>query len=341
MTVSRSLRFPMTLLASLAAAVAVLIVLAAAVPVRTTGLVSRAAPARSYGDAVERIARRQHDDDLVAAEGGRSIFLTHGDRSARAVVLLHGFTNSPRQFEHLAAMLYAAGDNVYVPRLPHHAERNGTAKTLASLTAEELRDYADSAMDVADGLGDSVVVAGLSAGGTVAAWIAQTRRDAQRVVIIAPLLAIARVPRLLEAPLMNLALRVPNVTQADSPDRSRPDRELGVSSRAIAQVMRLGTAVRRAAARSSPLVHEIVFVTNANDKTVKSAPMIDLAHVWSGAGSTVTVYEFPASLRLAHDVADEIGPHAQPALVNSELQALIHGTAPPGVLAGHRILPAP
>jgi esterase/lipase len=238
-------------------------------------------------------------------------------------------------------MLYAAGDNVYVPRLPHHAERNGTAKTLASLTAEELRDYADSAMDVADGLGDSVVVAGLSAGGTVAAWIAQTRRDVQRVVIIAPLLAIARVPRLLEAPLMNLALRVPNVTQADSPDRSRPDRELGVSSRAIAQVMRLGTAVRRAAARSSPLVHEIVFVTNANDKTVKSAPMIDLAHVWSGAGSTVTVYEFPASLRLAHDVADEIGPHAQPALVNSELQALIHGTAPPGVLAGHRILPAP
>ncbi|HEY5060463.1 MAG TPA: alpha/beta fold hydrolase [Gemmatimonadaceae bacterium] len=336
-----SLRSLMSLLATVAAAVALLIILAAVVPARTTGLVSRAAPATSYGDAVQRIARRQQADDLVAADGGRSIFLTHGDRSARAVVLLHGFTNSPRQFEHLAAMLYAAGDNVYVPRLPHHAERNGTAKTLGSLTAEELRDYADSAMDVAEGLGDSVVVAGLSAGGTVAAWIAQTRRDAQRVVIIAPLLAIARVPQLLETPLMNLALRVPNVTQADSPDRSRPDRELGVSSRAIAQVMRLGTAVRRAAAHASPLVCQIVFVTNANDKTVKTAPVIDLARVWARAGSAVTVYEFPRSLGLAHDIAEEIGPHAQPLLVYPELQALIHGTPPLGALAGRRILPAP
>jgi hypothetical protein len=105
-------------------------------------------------------------------------------------------------------------------------------------------------------------------------------------------------------------------------------------------VMRLGTAVRRAAARGSPLGHEIVFATNANDRTVKTAPMIDLARVWSRAGSAVTVYEFPASLRLAHDVADEIGPHAQPALVYPELRALIHGTPPAGVLAGHRILPA-
>jgi esterase/lipase len=328
------------LLATLAAAAALVIILAAAVPVRTAGLVSHAVPAMSYDDAVERIVRRQEADDRVAAEGGRSIFLTHGIRSARAVVLLHGFTNSPRQFEHLAAMLYAAGDNVYVPRLPHHAERNGTAKTLASLTAEELRDYADSAMDVADGLGDSVVVAGLSAGGTVAAWIAQTRGDAQRVMIIAPLLAIARVPQLLETPLMNLALRIPNVTQADSPDPSRPDRELGVSSRAIAQVMRLGTAVRRTAALTPPLVHEIVFVTNANDKTVKTAPVVDLARVWSRAGSAVTVYEFPRSLGLAHDVAEEVGPHAQPTLVYSELLALIHGKPPLGALAGHRVWPA-
>ena len=331
----------MTLLAALAAAAALLIILAATVPVRTAELVSRAAPATSYADAVERIARRQQADDLVAAEGGRSIFLTHGARSARAVVLFHGFTNSPRQFEHLAAMLHAAGDNVYVPRLPHHAERNGTANILASLTAEELRDYADSAVDVADGLGDSVVVAGISAGGTVAAWTAQARRDVHRVVIVAPLLAIARVPQLLETPLMNLALRVPNVTQADSPDRSRPDRELGVSSRGIAEVMRLGTAVRRTAAHTSPCVREIVFVTNANDKTVKTAPVIDLARTWTRAGSAVTVYQFPRSLGLAHDVADEVGPHAQPALVYSELRALIDGRPPLGALAGHRLRPAP
>ena len=331
----------MTWLVAVVTAVALLILLAATLPVPTAGLVSHAAPATDYADAIARIARRQQADDLVAADGGRSIFLTHGARRARAVVLFHGFTNSPRQFEHLAAMLYAAGDNVYVPRLPRHAERNGTADTLASLTAEELRDCADSAVDVADGLGDSVIVAGLSAGGTVAAWIAQARSDVHRVVIIAPLLAIGRVPQLLETPLMNLALRVHDVTRADSPDRLRPDRELGVSSRAIAQVLRLGTAVRRAAAHTSPRTRDIVFVTNANDHTVKTAPAVDLARVWSRSGAATAVYEFPRSLGLAHDVAEEAGPHAQSALVYSELQALIHGEPPAGALAGHRVWPVP
>jgi len=293
----------------------------------------------SYADAVDRITRRQEADDRVAAPGGRSVFMTHGMPTARVIVLFHGLTNSPKQFEHLAALLYAAGDNVYVPRLPQHAERHGNAKTLAHLTAEELRACADSAVDVARGLGDSVIVAGVSAGGTIAAWVAQNRPDVRRAVIVAPVFAIGRVPSFLDTPLMNFALRIPNLTRSDAPDSLRPDRELGVSTRAIAQVLLLGSAIRRAADESPPRTRDIVFLMNANDHTVKTAAAVALAHRWSDQGTHVVVYQFPRSLGLPHDIAEEAHPNANPAVVYPALGALIRGEPPPAVLASHRLWP--
>ena len=55
--------------------------------------------------------------------------VTEGE--GEAVVLIHGFTDSPRQFAELADSLYAAGDNVLVPRLPHHALRQRDVGELA------------------------------------------------------------------------------------------------------------------------------------------------------------------------------------------------------------------
>ena len=306
-----------------------LVLLAALVPTGTGDLISHASPARDYADAVDRALGQQRVDDTLAAPGGRSILLTHNRRTARAVVLLHGFTNSPRQFQEFAGELFAAGDNVYVPRLPHHAERHGTAVTLAGLTAEELRACADAAIDIAAGLGDSVIVVGLSAGGTMAAWIAQYRGDVRRSVIIAPTLGIARVPSGLATPLMNLALRLPNLTLKDPPDPARPDRELGTASQAIAQILRLGKAVRRVADHTPPRAHEIVFLMNAHDHTVKLAPVLELARTWSESGAAVSLYELPDSLGLPHDVVDPSQPNSKADVLYPVFEALTHGERPP------------
>ena len=79
--------------------------------------------APSYDEAVARIAARQAQDDSVVVSNGRSILMTHGARATRVYVLLHGFTDAPTQFATVGAHLFADGDNVYIPRLPHHAER--------------------------------------------------------------------------------------------------------------------------------------------------------------------------------------------------------------------------
>ena len=89
--------------------------LAAIVPASTGDVRSHPHPAKSYSDAVGRAHLLIAADDSVVAEGGATILRDHGHRSPRAVVLIHGFTDSPKQFADLADSLYARGDNVFVP----------------------------------------------------------------------------------------------------------------------------------------------------------------------------------------------------------------------------------
>src|SRR5690349_19271111 len=140
--------------------------LVAFAPTRLGDLHAHPMPVVDYTAAVARIAALQTQEDSVVAAGGGSILLTHGHRTPRVVVLFHGLTDSPLQYFPFAQRLFQEGDNVFVPRLPHHAERGGNVATLARLTAEELRDVGDLSSDIAHALGDTVIVSGLSAGGT-------------------------------------------------------------------------------------------------------------------------------------------------------------------------------
>ena len=307
----------------------VVVGVAAAIPTRTGDLRSRSSPARTYAAAVALASAQQALDDSIAVPQGRSILLTHGHRSARAVVLFHGFTDSPRQFAELADSLYAQGDNVYVPRLPHHSERGGDVSRLARITAEGLRDFADASTDIAAGLGDSVTVVGLSAGATIAAWIAQNRREVQRAVLIAPAFQVTHVPSFFERALVNLGSRGPNVTRRVAPDTAQPDLAPGVATKGVAEVFRLGIAVRRSAAGLPALASEMIFLLNANDRTVKAAPALDLAREWSKNGASVKLYEFADSLRLPHNVMEAARRGGNALVVLPSLDALTHGDKPP------------
>jgi len=301
----------------------------AAIPTRTRDLSSRPNAAPTYAAAVMRASAQQAFDDSVAVPQGRSILLTHGHRAPRAVVLFHGFTDSPRQFAELADSLYAQGDNVYVPRLPHHSERGGDVGRLAHITAEGLRDFADESTDIAAGLGDSVTVVGLSAGATVAAWIAQNRREVERAVLIAPAFQVTHVPSFFERALVNLGSRGPNVTHRVAADTAQPDLAPGVATKAVAQVFRLGISVRRSADGLPPLAKEMILLLNANDHTVKAAPALDLAKQWFTNGANVKVFEFPDSLRLPHNVLEAARRGGNSAVVFPSLEALSHGSTPP------------
>jgi esterase/lipase len=317
-----------------------LIAVAVFVPAKVGILGSRPHPAVSYEDGAALVIRRQLADDSVAAPGGRSVLLTHGARTARVVVLFHGFTNAPRQFRPFAEQLYAEGDNVYIPRLPNHGEMGGDAGSLARMTAEELRDCADSAIDAAVGLGDTVIVVGFSTGGTLAAWVAQHRSDVHRVVIIAPALELADMPSVLDIPLVNLSLMAPNVTYRSSrtpADTNAPDQERGFTSHAVAELLRLGLEVEDASTRGKPQSGSMAFLLNPNDHTIKAGPAYDLARRWSEAGASVQVYQLPDSMHLPHDVVDVREPSGRTGAIYPVFDALARGATPPIWVVAQRL----
>lgn len=294
--------------------------------------VVQAASTAAYTRSVAAIARRQAADDSIAVPGARSILLTNGSRTPRAIVLLHGLTDSPRQFESFAYMLHADGDNVYVPRLPQHGLRGGDAGALSRLTAIQLRAISDSIVNEARGLGDSVVVVGLSLGATMAAWIAQERFVA-RAVLIAPAIEPGRIPSMLDRPLLGLADRLPRITRRSAPDPARPDREPGFNLHAAAELFQLGRSVLGEADHIAPRTRHVVLLVNAADRTVKQSSAEALAHRWSQHGATVAVYELPDSLRLPHNIIDPLHGRAAGQAVLDLLRALTYGLPPTRLVA--------
>jgi esterase/lipase len=306
--------------------------LVAFAPTRLGDLHAHPMPIADYTAAVARIASVQAAEDSVVAPGGGSILMSHGHRTPRIVVLFHGLTDSPLQYFPFAQRLFEQGDNVFVPRLPHHAERSGRVGSMGKLTAQELRDLGDASVDVAEGLGDTVIVSGLSAGGTIAAWVGQNRGDVHRVVLVAPALEVTHVPSLLHGTVLRLALRVPNVSRASPRDSTEPDRMPGWATHAVAQTLKLGIAVRRSAAERAPAVKEMWLLLNAHDHTIANGAAIDLARKWREHGAVTSIYQLPDSLQLPHDVIDPRHPGSNVGAVYPVLDALMAGVRPAGVV---------
>jgi alpha-beta hydrolase superfamily lysophospholipase len=297
-------------------------------PVGTGRFPSHPHPATGYVDALRRAAAVAARDDASIAPECRTLLLAHGARAARAVVLLHGLTNCPEQFRALGESLYARGANVYVPRLPEHGYADRMTTALARLGARAMCQATDEAVDIGCGLGDSVIVVGLSIGGVMAAWAAQERAEVIRAVPIAPLHGFAQAPGALTGPAMNLLLALPNQfvwwngrekAGLRGPKQVYPR----FSTRSAAETVLLGASVEAEARRAPPAARSIVIITVGGDIAVDNAAVARLARVWRSHGAPVTTYEFPAALHLNHDIIDAGQIGGNPALVYPVLLDLI------------------
>jgi carboxylesterase len=99
-------------------------------------------------------------------------------------VVLHGYTGNPHSMRPLAAALAAAGHSVELPLLPGH----GTS--VEDLIPTRWSDWSSAAQaayaDLA-GRCETVVVAGLSMGGSLALWLAERNPGVAGVVVVNPL----------------------------------------------------------------------------------------------------------------------------------------------------------
>jgi alpha-beta hydrolase superfamily lysophospholipase len=288
-------------------------------------------PARSYDESLARFERLLVKEPGGLVPGCEPRLLTHGRRTPRVVVLFHGFTNCPQQFGLFGDRCFSAGDNVLFARLPEHGFTDRRGPTLGRVTVDRITESADRAVDLACGLGDTVVVAGLSVGGEAAAWAAARRPEVGRAVIIAPLLGIAHVPVSVSRFLARLWISIPDSFHWWDPrvrDRlpGPPYCYWGWSSRGLGEMLQLGFALSADAAREPARARSIVIVTNANDDAVDNGAARSLAALWAHAApGHVRTFEFADSLRLGHDVIDPEQPYSRLEIVYPVLERLVQG----------------
>jgi alpha-beta hydrolase superfamily lysophospholipase len=285
-------------------------------------------PAPDYEAAANRFGAIQKMEGPELDPVCHSILLTHGVRTEKAIVFFHGYTNCPQQFRELGQIFFDMGDNVLIPRLPRHGMADRKVENLSPLKAEELRDCADASLDIARGLGHEIYVVGLSAGGTLTAWIAQNRSEVARVVLIAPALGLTRREgtRLQKAMALFLPL-LPDIRtdsfniDPDAPSHTYP----GFSSRALAQLLRLSAATFAGALDQPPRVQDVVLITSKSDEAVSDYVAWGLIGLWRAKGlSKFTAVDFPKAMNIDHDMIDPSQRYAQTQIVYPLLISLLN-----------------
>jgi pimeloyl-ACP methyl ester carboxylesterase len=296
------------------------------VPVPLSGLESQPNPVDDYETALTQLENIQANDlaqNIV--EVCKTQWFTHGHKTEKVIVFFHGLSNCPAQFDPLSQEFFDQGYNVLIARFPAHVDISRSPRYMTP-TAEAFRPMADVAIDLAHGLGDRVYVLGLSAGGGVAAWIAQNRIDVERVVLVAPFFGLVGLPSGLNQWVINLATRLPNIAlPGTSPV---PYQYLGMSTMGIGESMRFAQVPREASLTGPLGAGSVVLVTVENDIVVSNRLAHKVLAQWETNGAKAEKFMFDAKFGLPHDVIDVHQVKANPDLVYPVMIDLVEGRTP-------------
>ena len=132
------------------------------------------------------LARRPRGADGVVI-GAEEVRLECAD-GVRAVLLLHGFNDTPQSMRHLATRLHAAGYSVHAPRLPGHG---GSLRELATdARASRWRAAVDQALADLRRRHRYVYVCGQSMGGALTVELAAAHPDLAAIALLAPFIGL-------------------------------------------------------------------------------------------------------------------------------------------------------
>jgi len=279
-------------------------------PLSMSQLESHPQPVTKFEDAIAQIkALREKDNQDLARDVCMTKLYEHGKQTEHVIVLIHGFTNCPEQFNELGKQYYEAGYNVFIPRMPYHGLSDRLTDKLVNLTAENLAAFGDQVIDIAHGLGGKTTVMGISGSGTLVAWLAQNRGDIDFAFAIAPLFGLAFIPPSATKLFEKVALVLPNFFLWWDP-RTKADNPYSIyyaypryPTRALVEIIRLGMITRSQAEKSLPKAGNITIILNDAEPAVSNVEILNLVKLWQkyGKGNLREIH-FEKDLKLPHDI---------------------------------------
>ena len=303
-------------------------------PLSITQLESQPKPIEIFDDAVAQIKAWQEKDNQDLT---RDVCVTklydHGIQTDHVIVLIHGFTNCPEQFNELGKQYYEAGYNVFIPRMPYHGLSDRLTAALFNLTAENLIAFGDQVIDIAHGLGKRITVMGISGSGTLVAWLAQNRADIDYAFAIAPLFGLAFIPASYTKLFERIALLLPNFFLWWDP-RTKADNPYSIyyaypryPTRALVEIIRLGMITRSQAENAPPRASRITIIINDAEPAVSNAEISRVLNLWRNHGqANLSEIHFEKELKLPHDIITPGTPGVPVEITHPRLISAIRDT---------------
>ena len=297
----------------------------------TTQILSQSAPFTDYGAALARIEAMRSTEKGAPGFNPemQSILLSHGQKTARAVLWFHGYTSAPPQFRPLAELCFDRGYNAFIPCVPHHGFRDRFSPEMSRVRTAELVQFAEDTVDLMHGLGNEIIVGGLSMGGAMASWVAQQRADVSTVLIIAAFLGARIVPARLTRLVSTTLGFLPDQRQWWDEQKKEaspgPDFEyLKRSTHSLSQIIALGFRTFDLARHRPPAAGKIWMVINDHDDSVNNEINQQLVDTWRrSAARNVETFHFPDALGLPHNCIGVGIPGGNTPLVYPELMRMI------------------
>lgn len=286
-----------------------------------------------FKEAVEKIKALQSRETNIYGFNPqlKTIFLSHGRKTKRAVLWLHGYTSATPQFKHLAELCFKKGYNVLVPCMPHHGLKDRLTSEIGKMTAKEQKRFVDNMVDIMHGLGNEIVVGGLSMGGIMTAWIAQQHPDVDTAIIIAATFGYKAIPTPLTRITTLAFLALPNMRQwwdnekkdtVQDPWYGYPHRY----TRSLVQLLDLGHQILGLAKHDPPAAKKVWVVVNDHDESVDNKMLQKLVDTWLNSGAKNTsIYHFPDKLGLDHDCISVEHSKDNPRIVYPVLMKMVEG----------------
>lgn len=273
----------------------------------------------SYRAAVQDATSVIRNEPSEVSQDCSTFLLDHGQKTDEVILLFHGYTTCPKQYEVLAQQLFEKGYNVYVPRAPYHGYEDVMTDDISKLTSQDLIGYVNESLETVSGLGNTVKILGLSGGGTLAAWAAYYYDQVEVAVLCSPFFMpnVPWLPYANQQFVTNMLDLAPNqyLWWNDSIKNNRVEGPLFAYPRFSTKglVAYLNLSIQLRDDLESHLVGQysgkVVMVTSPRDRAVRNDVIREYASIWETYDAAdVMTYDFDSALDTRHDYIEPLHP---------------------------------